>query len=199
MKTTILILAAIFLVASCSKNDDTPPAPLDQLPAITTTGANTAGCIINGKIIIPKNGINPTSGQDVNGLDAHRGINFDNIPYGNDHFAVEFSNLKDKGNSYFIYIHLNNLINGSGNYALGQSNGEFWSNASNNPQILVRETFDGVSGKTFLSKPNFGTIVITRFDYQNKILSGTFTATLFNKDNLEEKILVTEGRFDLKI
>ena len=195
-----LILTAVFLcfLNSCTK-DSANVTPADTLPPITTIGANTAGCIINGKIIIPKNGQNPTSGQIVNGLDVHRGVNFDNSPFGNDHFAIDFANLQDKGQSYWIYVHLNSVVNGVGNYTVGQSNAEFWSFASNNPQILVRETLNGVSGKTFLSRPNSGTIVITRFDYQNKVISGTFSATLFNQINTTESIQVKDGRFDLRI
>lgn len=194
----IFFLLLSFIAISCSK-DNSIETPTDQLPPISQTGANTVGCIINVKIIIPKNGINPTSGQIVYGLQVHRGINFDNMPYGNDHFAIDFSNLKDKGNTYWIYVHLNHVTNGAGNYTVGQSNAEYWSFASNNPQIIARETFDGVSGKTFLSSPNSGTITITRFDYPNHVISGTFNATLYNQSNTSEIIQVTEGRFDLRI
>ena len=186
-------------IFACNKDDDPIQPRVDQLPPATTSGANTAGCIINGKVLIPKNGINPTSGQDVYGLDGHTGINFDVIPYGNNHFAFAIYNIKDKGFNYSIYVHLNNVLNGTGNYTVGQSNAEYWSFASNNPQIIARETFDGVSGKTFLSSPNSGTITITRFDYPNHVISGTFSATLYNQTNTTEVIQVTDGRFDLKI
>ena len=202
MKKTILILATIFLVASCSKNDETPTIPQDQLPAITTTGANTAGCLINGQLLIPKNGINSLSGSVSYGLETSRGVNFNNVPFGGDYFSIKFANIKDKGKNYWIYIHLNNLKKGIGTYNVGQSNGEFFNLATNNPQIIVRETLDSVSGKTFISGANSGSINITRFDFNslyNSIISGTFNAILYNKDNLEEKIQVTEGRFDLKI
>jgi hypothetical protein len=202
MKKTILILATILMLTSCSKNDDTPAIPEDQLPAITATGANTAGCLINGKVLIPKNGINSLSGSTSNGLETSRGVNFNNAPYGGDYFSMKFANLNDKGKNYWIYIHLNNLTTGIGAYTVGQSNGEFFNLASNNPQIIVRETLDNVSGKTFISGVNSGSINITRFDFNtlyNSIISGTFNAILYNKDNSEEKIQVTEGRFDLKI
>ena len=51
----IFFLLLSFIAISCSK-DNSIETPADQLPPITTTGANTAGCIINGKILIPKNG-----------------------------------------------------------------------------------------------------------------------------------------------
>ena len=197
MKKTIFLLSIIFLT-SCSK-DNTTEIPQDQLPPITTAGVNTAGCIINGKVIIPKNTVNSTSGFTSYGLNVLRGTNFNNIPYGNDYFSIKFANLSDGGNSYWIYIHLNNLNNGVGNYNVGQSNAEFYSDASNNPQILVRETYNNVSGKTFLSSPNSGTINITRFDFQNSVISGTFNAILYNQSNTSEIIQVTDGRFDIKI
>lgn len=196
MKTTILLL--FLALASCSK-DNNVSKPLDQLPPITTTGANTAGCTINGKVLIPKNGINGISGFTSYGLDVIRGTNFNNIPYGNDYFSIKFANLKDKGHSYWIYIHINNLNKGIGNYIVNQSNAEFYGDASNNPQIIVRETFDNVSGKTFLSSANSGSINITRFDFANSIISGTFNCKLYNKDNPSEIIQVTDGRFDIKI
>lgn len=194
----IFFLLLSFIAISCSK-DNSIETPADQLPPITTTGANTAGCIINGKVLIPKNGINSTSGQVVYGLDVSRGVNFDNIPYGNDYFSISIYNLKDKGQNYWIYVHLNNISNGVGAYIVNQSNAEYWSDASNNPQIVVRETLDNVSGKTFLSGPNSGTITITRFDFPNRILSGTFNGTLYNQTNSSEVIQVTQGRFDLRI
>ena len=83
MKNLFFIAMFICFLNSCSK-DDGSETPADTLPPITTNGANTAGCVINGKIIIPKNGTNPTSGQVVNGLDVQTGFNFDNIPNGND-------------------------------------------------------------------------------------------------------------------
>jgi len=161
--------------------------------------ANTTGFIINGKTLIPKNGVNSTSGFTTYGLDVIRGVNFNNQPYGNDYFSIKFANLKDKGKSYWIYIHINNLNNGIGIYTIGQSNGEFYADASNNPQIIARETHDNVSGKTFLSSENSGNINITRFDFTNSVISGTFSVTLYNKDNPTEVIQVTDGRFDIHI
>ncbi|MBC7493737.1 MAG: hypothetical protein H7221_01920, partial [Flavobacterium sp.] len=117
MKTIIITVCALFLF-SCTKND---ASPQDQLPPATTIGANTAGCIINGKVIIPKNGINSTSGFTTYGLRVSRGVTFDSPPFGNDYFAMMIANLESKGNSYWIYVHINNMSNGIGLYNVGQS------------------------------------------------------------------------------
>ncbi|WP_310555337.1 DUF5025 domain-containing protein [Flavobacterium sp.] len=197
MKILIYILSFITLTA-CNKNDNTTPQVIqDQLPPITTTGVNTAGCMINGKVIVPKNGINGTSGFPVYGLKYVVGPNF-GLPNFNDTFSLTITNLKDKGVNYWIYIHINDMTIQDGIYNVLQSNGEFL-NSPNNPHIIVRETFDGVSGKTFISGPNSGIINITRFDYNNKIISGLFNCTLYNKDNSSETIQVTEGRFDINL
>ncbi len=198
MKKLSILLLATILLTSCSK-DNAVETPADTLPPITTTGANTAGCIINGKVIIPKNTVNSINGSTAYGLRVLSGVNFYNTPFGNDFFSITIANLKDGGNSYWIYIHLNNLNTGAGNYTVSQSNAEFYSDATNIPQILVRETYDNVSGKTFLSSPNSGIITITRFDNQSKVISGTFNATLYNQSNSSETIQVTDGRFDIKI
>jgi hypothetical protein len=196
MKKLILLLSVVFLT-SCSKdNKEDVPAP-DQLPAISTTGANTAGCVINGKVIIPKNTVNSTSGFISYGLRTGAGINFYPPIIGDDYKFFDIANLKDKGISYSIYIHLNNLTIGAGNYTVGQSNNQYFIDGPNNPQIIVRETFNNVGGKTFISGANSGTINITRFDYTNKIYSGLFSCTLYNKDNASEIIQVTDGRFDI--
>ena len=195
MKNSIILIVLSFMALSCSKNEGIPETPKDQLPAITTTGANTAGCVINGKVIIPKNTINSTSGFTSYGMRYVVGPNFGQSNF-NDYFSLTFANLKDKGKSYSIYIHLNELTMGEGNYTVGQSNSLYFIDGPNNPQIIVRETFDNVSGKTFISGANSGTIIITRFDYANKIYSGTFNCTLYNKDNSLETISVNEGRFD---
>ena len=52
MKTIITVLLTC-LVLSCTKSNDEKIS--DQLPPITTNGANTAGFLISGKVVIPKN------------------------------------------------------------------------------------------------------------------------------------------------
>ncbi len=185
-------------MTSCSK-DNTTEIPQDQLPPITTTGANTAGCIINGKVIIPKNTINSTSGFPAYGLRIGAGVNFHPPIIGDDYMFVDIANLKDGGNSYLIYIHINDMTMGAGIYPVGQSNNLYFMDGPNNPEIIVRETYNNVSGKTFISGTNSGTINISRFEYANGFYAGTFSCTLYNVDNPTEIIQVTDGRFDINV
>ena len=197
MKKTILILATIFLVASCSKNDDTPPAPLDQLPAITTTGANTAGCLINGKVLIPKNGSQAIGGSPNYGLKINAGINFHPPTIGGDYFQVEIANKLDTNGSGII-LWIKNLSAGAGDYQIDQSNGELYSYGPDNNQIIVGIRENGTN-KTYYSSANSGKIILTKFDYYGGIRSGTFNCNLYNKDNIAEKITITDGRFDINV
>ena len=195
MKTTILLL--FLTLSSCSK-DKTEDTPKDQLPPITTIGANTAGCIINGKVLIPKNGTQAIGGSPVYGLTTGAGNDFHPPIIGDDYKYFKIANLKEVGGDV-IYIHINDMTLGIGDYSIGQSNYEYYGDGPNNPQIIVN-LYDGVNpGKTFLSSANSGIITITRFDYINGIYSGIFSCTLYNKDIPSETIQVTNGRFDINI
>jgi hypothetical protein len=192
----IISLIVFALLVSCTKKDE-PTIIQDTLPPITTTGARTAGCIVNGQILIPKNEINSTSGFTIYGLSTDIGPNFD-PPDFNDFYTIQIKNLEKKGINYTIYVQLNNLTNGSGDYIVGQSAKEPFVNYPDNPQIIVQEFNDNkYTGKMFLSSPNSGLIKITRFDTSNHVISGIFNCTLYNKENPTETIQVSEGRFDL--
>jgi hypothetical protein len=192
MKNLLLSFLTLFTLSCCSKDDTTPQ---DKLPDATTTGANTAGCYINGDLLIPKNApIDFTVGPKSYGLKFAVGPIFGTTS-GDDYFAVTIVNLKDKGGD-FIYIHLPTLINGVGDYTIGQSNNEFFMDGPNNPHVIV-QAYDGVNlGKTFLSGSNAGIIKITHFDYPSRIYSGTFSLKVY-KDNPSETIKITDGRFDV--
>ncbi len=64
MKTKILLFFTILSLMGCSSDDTTTPQ--QKLPPATTTGANTFGCLIDGKILLPRSGntsqINPLYG-----------------------------------------------------------------------------------------------------------------------------------------
>ena len=194
MKHFLLLLLATLTLSCCSKDDNTKQ---DQLPPITTTGANTAGCIINGKVILPKNGFDNLSGNTSYGLRTGAGINFHPPIIGDDYKFFEIMNLKDSGKSYSIYIHINDMPTGVGNYTVGQSNNQYFIDGPNNPQIIVRETINNISGKTFISGANSGTIIISKFDYLNGLYAGTFSCELYDIENPTQIIQVSDGRFDI--
>ncbi len=196
MKNLILLLLTTFVISCCNKGDDEQPkTELEKLPPATQTGANTAGCYINGELLIPKNGEQQFGGSPAYGLQRYSGVNFGSTN-GDDYYAVQIVNKKDIGGD-FIYLQLPTLINGIGDYIINQSNNEFYMDGPNNPHVIVK-TYDGVNlGKVYLSASNSGIIKITKFDFPNRIVSGIFNLTVYNKDNPNETIEITDGRFDI--
>jgi hypothetical protein len=197
MKNTILTLLFIVFLTSCSKDNATETTPPDQLPLATTSGANTAGCSINGKLLIPKNGSQAIGGPLIYGLKYHLGNSFGN-PLFNDYFAVTIRNKKDLDGDN-IYIHLNEMTQGTGTYILGQSNGNYFTASPNNNHVILKRGENTGNVVTYISNPTSGTISITRFDYPNKIISGTFSFSLYNANNPSEIIQISEGRFDINL
>jgi hypothetical protein len=59
MKKLVLLLLTTFTLSSCNNEDDKPTNPIDQLPPETQIGANTFGCLLDGKAFLPGNGTNP--------------------------------------------------------------------------------------------------------------------------------------------
>ena len=193
-----LILTAVFLcfLNSCTK-DSAVATPPDTLPPITTSGANTAGCIISGKVLIPKNGSQAIGGSPLYGLKLNAGGNFHPPTIGGDYWQLEIANKKD-ANGAGIILWIKNMSIGNGDYIVGQSNGELNSLGPNNNQIIAGISENGIN-KTYWSAVSAGTIVISRFDYPNGIYAGTFSCTLYNKANPSETIQITDGRFDISL
>ena len=197
MKNLFFIALFICFLNSCSK-DDGSETPADSLPLITTTGANTAGCLIDGKVLIPKNGSQAIGGTALHGLKVGGGINFNAPIVGDDYFYVRIQNLKDT-NGDDIYIHFSNMTQGMGACTIQQSNGDYFIASPQNNHVVLKRKIDSNNVKTFISGANAGTVTVTRFDYSNGIYSGVFSSTLYNKDELIEKIQISDGRFDIKI
>ena len=61
MKNIFFHLFLIFSLLACKKDDDSDLPPIEQLPPQTTVGANTAGCLVNGEVLVPKGSNNSSS------------------------------------------------------------------------------------------------------------------------------------------
>ena len=197
MKNIIFTFLTIILLFSCSKKDDIPQPPKDKLPEATAVGANTAGCYINGKLLIPKNNDQAIGGPLIYGLWYNRGNNFGN-PIFNDYFAISIENHRDLDGDE-IYIHFKQMVQGVGTYTLGQSNGNRYTASPNNNHVVLERGVKSGNVQTYLSNPTSGSIEITRFDWVSKIISGTFTFSLYNVNNSSDVIQVTDGRFDINL
>ena len=179
-KNIILILIISTFFACCTKDDNQTPAPtpVSQLPPATQTGLNTFGCLLDGEVFIP--GITNNSYQC-----------FYQLVDGEYFFNVSANNSKNnilkgitigtekKAISENQTLALEERINGN---AFGQL-----SNLNDN---------NGIYQVNYTSNLNTGELKITKLDFTNNIVSGTFWFDV--KDNQNVVHQIRNGRFDMK-
>ncbi|WP_156809757.1 hypothetical protein [Riemerella columbina] len=174
MKTKLfLILLISLIIVSCKERDADP----DVLPAATQTGANTAGCLVDGKVwVASKKFINPIGGLGTYAMSDKNSTRI----------RVDLRSISDNSRIHIILDKENFIINHT--YDIPIFIDEYNS---------IGMSYS-VNGNTYYSKPNKsrGKIKITRLDIPKNIVSGTFEI-----DVIDEKgnvIHITEGRFDKK-
>ena len=178
MKNLVLALFALAVFSGCKKD-------IDELPPATETGANTFGAKVDGELWVPqKFGIAPTAPI----LEARYG--------GNNSVFINARNFSSSPTETEFEIHIKNFT-GTGTYQLNQATNKYpYENASYG--YFIKRKFmplnDWITSNQFT-----GTVVITKYDIANKIISGTFAFTAGSTDNTAEPLKVTEGRFDVKI
>jgi len=179
---TVLLLFICLSSSSCKK--DKSKNPIDQLPPETQTGANTFGCLVDGKVFKPAG--SGLSGPNLAGTYQYIG-NTD--PYGYV-FAVSGTNKKDPDNitgvafvfdSVEMKVGVYPLVQrkngqGMGQYRIDQRNGQFSQYYTNN--IVT------------------GVLNLKKFDLTNQIASGTFWFNAINDKG--DTVKVTDGRFDIR-
>jgi hypothetical protein len=177
LKTATLLF--IVLIINCSSNND----PEEQLPPVTQTGENTFGCLIDGTLLLPRNGTGTIYGADSgvsfigSSDDSYNGIT-----------VKDYKSSDSKRLDIYLY-HLDQ--NGEGTFTVNESNCLGISYAK--PSINVRCRYNGA---WYCSTENSGTLTITRYDSDNGIVSGTFSFTAKNRDDPTDSIQITQGRFD---
>ena len=195
-KKVIIALLAIISFASCSKEEGgtlvTQQQTL-QLPAATQTGANTFGCYINGKLLVPRNGSGTVGGAD-------RGATlWGGYPNSTDYYEIDIRDYKSNRTAQ-ILIHIQAAhLNGVGDYIIDLSNGMSNIDGLNHNYIHCRVFNEATNSyQYYRSFNNSGLIKITRYDYPNGIISGTFSCRVINSANPADEIEITQGRFDFK-
>ena len=179
--TFLLLLPLLIILFSCNKDDDKPADPVDLLPPATQTGANTAGCLVDGEPFIPKG---PITGGNLR--QYYDGKNFfirilrksdDNISTGVGVFLEGLDKPLEMGKINVLNIDFMGSITKTGLYHIG---------SAPPPRPGFYQTNNNVTGE----------MVITHHDFDNAILSGTFWFDAINSEG--EIVEVREGRFDIK-
>lgn len=171
----ILILMIVFLM-SCEK--EKIPLPT-ELPPITEEGKNTFGCLIENEIYVPEK---RRVSWSIPGPQFEP-IEFIFPQYPVYFFRVSTIRLVDKDDDLMdavVGFTVDSCVNKPGRYRFS-----FIS------VIYEKE------GYTSYSIDN-DSLIITKIDTINKIISGQFSAVLTDFSTYTKTINITNGRFDLK-
>lgn len=200
MKQTFLlvIISLLFISIISCKKEQPVVDQLSLLPPITSNGANTFGCLIDGLAYLPKGSnsgcTNPFATPPIELVFRDSGIA--QIDFNNASSTCSFS-----PENFLLRFHIANyksLKNGD-SYMWRESN---WGTGSNFPfyqNYIVGSIYDD-SLKIpywFNSYYNSGSTFINKIDTSNRIISGTFQGKLKMRDGTREKN-ITNGRFDIK-
>lgn len=179
MKRILLLLIATFTLSCCNNDDDKPIAEIDKLPPATQTGANTAGCLVNGQAFTTKGYFPGGSGLTCSYSD---GLNFTLGISENINGTIRSVLINSKETDIHNYINIPFSLN------IVDNNSKFGE------YIIYNSDF---SQNYFSTNSHFtGQLTITYHDFNNAIISGTFWFDAVNNNN--EKVEIREGRFDMQ-
>jgi hypothetical protein len=176
-----LCLATLTQCSKCKREDPAPADQASQLPPATQTGANTFGCLVNGKPYTPQGRV---------GLGSNFAVSYDPTFNGGDLIVSTYS-AAGTANRQYLSV-LGNHIKKAGNYQFSSSNeaGAFFDD---NTRTVSCDYYDSRNSGSF-SK---GAITITRLDLQAGVVAGTFAVSIAKPGC--DTLKVTQGRFDAKL
>ncbi|MWB92827.1 hypothetical protein GON26_00460 [Flavobacterium sp. GA093] len=164
----------LLLLGACDK-DDSSKTPLEQLPALTSVGANTAGCLVNGEALLPK-------GAGTNKLFCQYNDQND--------FSVAISEKINDQIRTVNVASLNQKLEVNKVYQLK----ECGDDSKYGEYIIIYPDFNHVDYGT--NSTITGELKITNHNIDKATISGTFWFDAVNKSG--DKIQVREGRFDME-
>ncbi len=170
-----IFTVVLLLLTSCSKKEDCDD-PIDCLPAITQKGANTAGCLVNGEVLLP-------GGQGINTGSVLKAI----YNYSSDSDSVFGLSIRDltSGGSKMMLISIRNreLMEGEIYELTDEESNSFGS------------YINGLNGFV-TNEDNRGELTISKIDTERHIASGTFWFDAVDDEG--EIVKIRNGRFDVQ-
>lgn len=169
----LLLIFLATTISCCNKDDDNPPVePVDQLPPATQTGARTFGCLLDGEVYLP--------GNIPNKLDCV--YQYVNNGY---YFSLQGSKRDSNNNVILIGLSTKNLeISANNTYLLKE-----------NIDQNAYGTYFFNTDRYYTNKIETGELKITKLDYDNHIVSGTFWFDVKDSNGVVHEI--RDGRFDV--
>lgn len=167
MKTIKKIIKYVFIIVFLS-SASCNPSDEQEIP----TGDHSFYCYIDGELFVPRGNSNITTSPSSDGYTFYK---WDN-------------NTTVIAKDYRKYTVFFNTINRNiGIVNLSDSSGSL--DDYNNNHAIIRK-----NGVLYLSKENSGTITFTESSTDN--VKGTFEFTLYNENDDNDTIQVTDGHFD---
>ncbi len=135
------------------------------------TGDHTFSCFIDGKLFVPKGNSSFSDGPFNDGLSFLR-------------YDTFFSGSAKDFKEYTVFFNIKDFATGTFN--LKASNGSFYDNSYSHAIVRHNNVY-------YLSKENSGSVT---FSEAADNVVGTFEFTLYNENNENDIIRVTNGNFD---
>ncbi len=182
---SLLIIIALFFLLGSSCKKDKLVNEIDKLPPATQTGANTFGCLVNGKAWIAQN-------MDCSIIcDDPFKVSYDGSYGGIIGITGDWLN-----SSKNIEQRIDILVDSSNYKLLHQIS---IANPHHSARYLDYKNLSCGSYDHYVDTNviHSGSVLITKYDLQNGIISGTFDITLTKLGC--ETISITNGRFDKKL
>jgi hypothetical protein len=172
----IIVILIIVLLGACEK--DKNPLPT-ELPPITEEGKNTFGCLIENEIYVPEKRRTTWS---VPGPQFEP-IEFSFPQYPNYTFRVSTIRLVDEDDDLMdaeVEFMVDSCILKPGKYKFSHIS-VIYENEAYSSHLIDNDS-----------------LIITKIDTINNIISGQFSAILTDVSTYSKFINITKGRFDLK-
>ncbi|WP_299678978.1 hypothetical protein [uncultured Tenacibaculum sp.] len=190
MKTKIVIVLFVCLsFINCSEDKDDFP---NELPAFTQEGKDTAGCLVDGELVLKRGTRNLAALPEVSISKPASDRNFWSL---NISFLDVFFNERSGASIDIIFKSEDEIIIDQP-YVL-----EEFSNTNNSKAALLSFNplgeFSIIDAKTNLNSTGILTITKMKLEGDVPFIAGTFD---FQANSGEGRVFsVTDGRFDLKI
>jgi len=186
---SLVFIAAALMLAGCKKKYDPDPS----LPPATQTGANTFGCLVNGKVLVPQNdhSVLCDGCQSPLSVSYQPFVSVNN--YNQINLSIGASDEPSNGIWRSVYLLVKNtavtegktIILKSDTAAIGAS-ARYTSDISGDYKLTGYNTTQIVTGE----------LTISKLDQINKFISGTFKFNAVNSN--KDTVHVTDGRFDVR-
>lgn len=156
------------------------PKQVEALPPASTSGAHTIGCLVDGQVLVARDG------HGKPGL--HLGFRLGTTPT-DATFSVSLSDETDSSRP-FVEVRADSIVLTEGqSYPFG---------AAGHGGVVTGSCFTSAGGVYLTNAPASGTLTITRLDRAAKLLAGRFEFVGTDRTT-GKQVRVTDGRFDFQV